>query len=129
MLAFPKYKKRNKGKPKRAPSILQSEKYCYITYKCFGVKVNVGLECHHIYYGCKNRQISDENGFWVYLHPLYHKNSNIAVHCKDGAALDKELKEDCRKAYLAAGHSQEEFYQLVGKNYLDSGSGKTDDAI
>lgn len=104
-------------KGKRAPSVLQNEKYCYLTHKRYGVKVDVSLECHHIYAG-KNRQASDENGFWVWLLPYYHRNANIAVHARDGAAIDLELKQDCQRAYEAQGHSREEFMRLIGKNYL-----------
>ena len=105
-------------KSSRAPSILQpDEKYCYMTFKRYGVKVCEGLQCHHIYFG-RNRKVSDENGFWVWLRPYWHTDSNIAVHGTDGAALDMELKRDCQRSYEAAGNSRESFTRLIGRNYL-----------
>lgn len=107
-----------KEKQNRAPSILQPDgKYCYMTFKRYGVKVDYGLHCHHIYPG-KNRQVSDENGFWVWLRPYWHTGSNIAVHGRDGAALDHELKEECQRAYEAEGNSRESFRTLIGRSYL-----------
>ena len=44
-----------------ADSILQTEKECYIT----GQTNN--LHKHHIFFGNPLRQISEDNGFWVYL--------------------------------------------------------------
>lgn len=103
------------GKPK-SESILQTEKECYICRKRYGMRAVGGLQVHHIYFG-KNRKISDANGFWVWLLPIYHTESNIAVHCKNGEALDRELKEDCQRKYEET-HSREEFIKLIGRSYL-----------
>lgn len=97
-------------------SILQSEKECYVCRKRYGMKAVGGLQQHHIY-GGKNRKVSDRNGFWVWLLPIYHTGSNQAVHCRDGAALDLELKQDCQRKFEET-HSREEFLRLIGKNYL-----------
>lgn len=114
-LMFPKKTKRQQvKKPVRAPSILQDEKYCYLTYYLTGVKYCCGLECHHIFMGNRNRSVSDENGFWVWLRPEYHRTTNVAVHGRDGSYLDHLLKQECQKAYEAAGHSREEFIRLIG---------------
>lgn len=57
-------------------------------------------------------------GFIVWLRRDFHTGSNIAVHGRDGKALDLELKQDCQRAYEALGHSREEFIALIGRNYL-----------
>ena len=92
-------------------SILQSEKECYITGSTYN------LHKHHIYAGGR-RQISEREGFWVYLRGDLHNQSNIGVHGKDGHQLDLALKRACQRAYEET-HSREEFMALIGKNYLE----------
>ena len=93
-----------------AKSIMQTEKKCYIT----GQTQN--LHKHHIYAG-KNRQISEDNGFWVYLVGILHNQSDEGVHCKNGHALDMKLKTECQ-AKFEETHTRAEFMALIGKNYL-----------
>ena len=92
-------------------SILQSEKVCYLTGSTYN------LHRHHIYAGSR-RQISEREGFWVWLTGYYHNQSNEGVHGKDGHALDLWLKQECQRKY-EENHSREEFMRLIGKNYLD----------
>lgn len=94
-----------------AKSILQTEKRCYITGSTYN------LHKHHIYAGGR-RQISEANGFWVYLIGELHNQSSYGVHGKDGHALDLKLKQDCQRIYEQS-HSREEFLRLIGKNYLE----------
>lgn len=88
-------------------SILQDEKECFITGS------TEGLHRHHIYFG-RNRRVSEENGFWVYLRSDFHTGEN-GVHHNRG--LDLMLKEICQRKYEET-HSREEFMQLIGRNYL-----------
>lgn len=97
-------------------SILQDTKECYVSRKKLGVSAVGGLQKHHIYAG-KNRKISDREGFWVWLLPYWHTGCNEAVHCRDGAALDLELKRDCQRKFEET-HTREEFRALIGKSYL-----------
>ena len=94
-----------------AKSILQSEKKCFITGS------TTGLQRHHIY-GASNRNISDKNGFWVWLRHDYHiaDSPNKTPHnCR---MTDLCLKEMCQREYEKA-HSREEFIALIGRNYLE----------
>ena len=97
-------------------SILQDEKECYVCRKKMNTSVRGGLQIHHIYAG-KNRRISDHNGFWIWILPYWHNGCNDAVHCKNGSALDLELKQDCQRKYEET-HTREEFIQLIGRSYL-----------
>lgn len=92
-------------------SILQTEKECYIT----GSTQN--LHKHHIFFGNPNRKISEENGFWVYLHGAWHNQTTYSVHGKNGHAIDLKLKQDCQRKFEET-HTREEFMKLIGKNYL-----------
>lgn len=94
-------------------SVLQGkERQCYLT----GAEY-VPLEKHHIYFGKKQRAISDKHGFWVYLRPEWHRG-NYGVHGKHGHDVDLLLKRDCQKKYEET-HSRQQFIDLVGENYLD----------
>ena len=118
MLSFPKIQKKKRCRQKKEPSVMQDGKYCYVTYKRTGIRVDPGdLQKHHVFYGNKDREISDRNGLWCWLRPEYHTASNIAVHCRDGEALDLELKRDCQRLYEEK-HSREVFLELIGRNYL-----------
>lgn len=92
-------------------SILQSEKECFVT-GATGV-----LHKHHIYPG-KNRRVSEDNGFWVYLRPDWHNAADYGVHFN--SALDLYLKQSCQVKFEET-HSREEFMLLIGRNYLDWG--------
>ena len=92
-------------------SILQSQKVCYLTGSTYN------LHRHHIYAGSR-RQISEREGFWVWLTGYYHNQSNEGVHGKDGHALDLWLKQECQRKYEET-HSREEWMAIMHKNYLD----------
>ena len=94
-----------------AKSIMQSEKVCYVTGSTYN------LHKHHIYAGGR-RQISEREGFWVYLTGSLHNQSNDGVHGKNGHYLDMKLKQVCQRKYEET-HSREDFLRLIGKNYLD----------
>ncbi|WMI81812.1 hypothetical protein [Anaerotignum sp. MB30-C6] len=97
-------------KGSRTVSVLQGkEKECYITGR------TDNLEKHHIYMG-KNRKISDDNGFFVYLTLELHKGTH-GVHGKHGNELDMKLKQDCQRAFEEE-NSHERFMELIGRNYL-----------
>lgn len=90
-------------------SILQSEKVCFLT------GATDGLHLHHIF-GGRNRKVSDENGFTVYLRWDYHVGTDYCVH--KNHVLDEMLKQACQLKYEQV-HSRDEFVKLIGKNYLD----------
>ncbi len=95
----------------RKKSILQDIKECYATGRIDN------LHCHHIYYGEKNKRISDKNGFWVYLTGIYHNQSKkLGVHF-DNIELKERLQRECQ-AKFEETHSRKEFMKLIGKNYL-----------
>ena len=93
-------------------NILQANKK-----ECYATGAVNGLELHHIYFGVKNKKVSDDNGFVVWLTVEKHRGTN-GVHGKYGHELDQQLKEECQAAYEASGHTREEFRTLIGKSYL-----------
>ena len=100
-------------KSKRAPSILQNEKKCYITGRYDN------LDCHHVYGGA-NRKISDENGFWVWItHDLHNGNDPMAVHSNPLQGYDLMLKQQAQRKYEEEmGRSGDDFIKLIGRSFL-----------
>lgn len=90
-------------------SILQDDRECFITGS------TEGLHEHHIFGGA-NRQISEENGFKVYLRADYHNMSDYGVHFNK--KLDKALKRACQ-AKFEETHTREEWMCLIHRNYLE----------
>ena len=91
-------------------SILQDNKECFIC------GTTQGLQKHHIYSG-SNRQISEDNGFWVYLHHSYHTTGKESVHADKEGKLNKQLKVLCQQKYEET-NSRESFIELIGKSYI-----------
>lgn len=91
-------------------SILQDKKECIVCHS----QNNIHL--HHIFFGAKNRNISDKNGFTCYLCYSHHEGDD-GVHGKFGHELDIHLKQLCQARYEEK-HSRDEFRQLIGKSYL-----------
>lgn len=89
-------------------SIIQKDKECYF---CHTIQ---NLHEHHIYFG-KNRKISEQNGFKVWLCARHHNMSNEGVHFD--TAKDTYLKQLCQSTYEQS-HSRQDFMKLIGKNYL-----------
>lgn len=106
---IPKPKPSRKRKEHKE-SILQSEKVCFQTGR------TDNLHEHHIYFGKGQREISEANGFKVWLTSEWHnQDSRIDVH--HNREFDIFLKQECQKKFEET-HSREEFVELIGKSYL-----------
>ena len=88
-------------------SILQTEKVCWVCHARYP------LHKHHIY-GGRNRQVSEDNGFFVYL-CFEHHTGQKGVHNHPHA--DLMLKQDCQTVY-EKDHTRDDFIKLIGKSYL-----------
>lgn len=89
-------------------SIISNEK------KCFICNTTLNLHKHHIY-GGSNRNISEREGFWVFLCAIHHNMSPNSVHLNE--KLNKKLKRFCQIKYETK-HSRDEFIKLIGRSYL-----------
>lgn len=89
-------------------SIIQQNKECYFC------KTTLNLHKHHIYGGA-NRDISEKNGFWVYLCEAHHDMSDNSVHFNKD--MRETLQKDCQRIYCE-DHTIGEFRKLIGRNYL-----------
>lgn len=90
-------------------SILQDEKKCYV---CGVTKY---LHKHHIF-GGPNRDISEREGFYIWLTPHWHNAGDQGIHFNK--EFDLKVKRECQAKYEET-HSREEFMALIGRNYLD----------
>lgn len=105
-------------------SILSTEKGV-----CFVCGRTCRTHLHHIFFGQKQRKISDREGLIVYLCPECHEGTD-GVHGKNGSKLNFMLKEIAQEAwedsykatYPYKNHAEEAareaFIRMMGKNYL-----------
>lgn len=92
-----------------AKSILQQEKFCFFC----GSKRN--LEDHHIFGGAL-RNISERNGFKVWLCHFCHNEPPFGVHFD--AERARMLKRACQGKYEIT-HSRQDWMNLIGRNYKE----------
>ena len=91
-----------------AKSIMQEDRACY-----FCGRLN-GLECHHVFAGTANRQISEKYGLKVWLCHEHHTGQHGAQYDSD---LNRLLKQDAQRCFEKR-HPRSEWMQIIGKNYL-----------
>ena len=90
---------------KRAESIMQTEKRCFIT----GSTRN--LDLHHCFHGCR-RQAADRWGCWIWLRHDLH----MELHDKN-KELDRMIERACQERFEEL-YSHQEFMEVFGKSYL-----------
>ena len=84
---------------------------------CYMCNRGIPTEVHHIYFGAKNRKVSDRHGFIVHLCNDCHRGTN-GVHGKYGYLVDTYLKKSCQLKYEET-HTRQEFMDLIGRNYIE----------
>lgn len=89
-------------------SVIQTEK------KCFFCGRMTCLQEHHIFFGEKNRKLSERYGLKVWL-CLEHHTGQHSVHREK--AMDLALKMHAQ-AKFEETNSREDFRRIFGKNYL-----------
>ncbi len=90
-------------------SIIQDKKECLVCH------TQQGLHKHHVFYGRGLRNISEQNGFVVWLCGYHHNLSNNGVHFN--CELDNHIKMLMQAKYEET-HTHAEFMELVGMNFL-----------
>lgn len=117
MLKFPKPQSKKK-RQRRAASIMQPNKdgHCWICSRVFGdYRKYTYLEKHHVFFGNGGREISEANGFTVWLCPEHHTIGPKAVHRNQ--ALNRFVQAAVQREYEKT-HTREEFMALIGRNYI-----------
>ena len=92
-------------------SIISNEKKCYI---CGSVR---WLECHHVYSGLGNRQLSEKYGLKVYLCHYCHNEPPNGIHQNKAnrEALQSKVQQIAMKVY---GWNTEDFIGIFGQNFI-----------
>lgn len=114
-LMFPKPEKKKKRKTHRR-SIIQNkaEHYCFLCALLKDDYRQQRTEEHHVYMGI-NRQVSEANGFKVYLCLEDHRTGKDAVH--NNRAVSDLLKVMVQREY-EKNHTREEFMKLTKRNHI-----------
>ena len=88
---------------------------CYLCEKLHSDYRQKETEEHHVYFGHGLREVSEANGFKVYLCRAHHQDGPEAVHRNHETCL--RVQQDVQRAYEKR-HSRQEFMDLVGRSYL-----------
>lgn len=114
-LMFPKPTRKKKRKHHPAPIVDTVKGECFLC-RLEGIRRQQYTEEHHVFYGGGLRQVSEENGFKVYLCRGHHKDGPRAVHnCRE----TRELLCRIFQMKYEETHTREEFRALGIKNYLE----------
>lgn len=85
---------------------------------CELCKGNNNVQRHHVIKGSGKRSQCETYDSLKDLCYSCHHGTN-GVHGKNGAKLDRQLKEQLQKRYIARGYSEEDIFYLMGdRNYL-----------
>lgn len=115
-LMFPKKKWKRKRKRHKKSILHQKDGTCYLCMKLENnYRIHPVVHEHHIYLG-KLRQISEAEGFKVYLCLRHHMDGPEAVH--NNQKNLRFLQEECQEFYERT-HSRQQFRDLIGKNFLE----------
>ena len=91
---------------------------CWLCEAAGDYRIHPVLHKHHVF-GGPNRQISEREGFFVWLCPHHHTGD--AAGCRDAVHFNpyqaQLLHEACQREFEKK-HSREEFMRLIGRNYL-----------
>ena len=109
-------KAKTRCRKKHTPSILQKKDgRCYLCMRMHDDdRIHGVLHEHHVF-GGPNRQISEAQGFKVYLCLEHHETGPEAVHRNHETML--LVQQDTQRAYERT-HTREDFMELIGRNYL-----------
>lgn len=108
---------------KQSESIIDggNEVECWICYKEYMDHNTSCLHRHHIFFGVKNRSLSEKYGCWVYLCQEHHEGTD-GIHGKRGHERDLTLKRVAQRAWEKKYGSREEFRAIFGKSYIEDES-------
>lgn len=113
MFPKPKHKKRRKQHGKNVINTRAGECFLCALEGDHRVKPT---ERHHVIYGNGMREVSEAQGWVVYLCNEHHRNAPYAVHnCR---ATREKLCRIIQLKYEET-HTREEWMAIVGKNYLE----------
>lgn len=97
----------------KKPGLYGDERRCWLCWR-------QPVHRHHIYPGNGRRDVSEDEGCWVYLCPEHHNMSESGVHFD--RSLDAFFRADCQRRWEARegvddpDHSG--FIHLFGCSYL-----------
>lgn len=85
-----------------------------VCYHCGSVR---DIEVHHCIHGTAGRKLATKYHLVVGLCPECHRGT-YGVHGKNGAYLDRQLKEIAQKKWEEKYGTREEWLAVFGRNYL-----------
>lgn len=115
-MMFPKTPSRKKRKKHKASILHKKNGTCYLCIRLHNdFRYHKDLHEHHVF-GGPNRDISEAEGFKVYLDLEHHETGKEAVHLN--AESMRLIQQDCQREYEKT-HTRQQFMELIGRNYLE----------
>lgn len=117
-LMFPKSPAKKKKRQHRDSILQKKDGRCWLCMRLHGdYTQKAGIHKHHVFFGQGQREISEANGFTVYLcwnHHI-HDGGPEAVHKNHDTCL--LIQQETQRKYEQT-HSREDFIRLIGRSYL-----------
>ena len=118
-LLFPKPGGKKKRKSHKRSILQRKDGTCYLCARLHGdYRQHPVLHEHHVF-GGPNRDISEAEGFKVYLCPAHHLEGPEAVHRNINSM--RLIQRDAQATYEKT-HTREEFMAMIGRNFLEGES-------
>lgn len=116
MIGYPK-KKTKKPRRTHPQSILhRKDGTCYLCRRLeHDYRIHKNIEEHHAFPGNPGRQISEREGFKVFLCPEHHRIGPAAVH--NNQENMRLIQRDVQEEYEQT-HTRAEWMAIMGRNYL-----------
>lgn len=115
-LMFPKPAKKKRRKSHGKSILHCKDGTCYLCMKLKrDYKRHTVLHKHHVYGGAL-RDISEREGFFVWLCLEHHIDGAEAVH--NNQENMRILQKECQEAYERT-HTRQQFMELIGRNYRE----------
>lgn len=86
-------------------------------YECYNCGDTRNLEEHHIFYGQRNRKLSEHYGLKVHLCPGCHRHAKTGIH-GGNKELDHQLKREAQELFESL-YSHELFMETFQRNYIE----------
>lgn len=115
-LMFPKQGRKKKRKSHGKSILHCRDGTCYLCMKLDGnYRTHSTLHKHHVYGGAL-RDISEREGFFVWLCLRHHIDGAAAVHNNQNNM--RFLQRECQEEYERT-HTRQQFIELTGRNYRE----------
>ena len=116
MIEYPKPKPKKKRRSHPRSILQEKDGTCYLCRRLeHDYRIHKNIEEHNAFSGNPGRQISEREGFKVFLCPEHHRIGPAAVH--NNVEMMRLIQMDAQEEYEQT-HTRAEWMAIMGRNYL-----------